>query len=120
MGQAITASPAGDGWPPASRAAPSVSITSTSSSTTRLASRPIAVVPIASLLRQRGTRSSQRLHRTLEVGKKHGDLPALAFGRPKQRHDPVAHHLVHGALIAMHGENLPRLLDRKSTRLNSS
>jgi len=36
-------------------------------------------------------------------------LLALAFERPKQRHDPIAHHLVHGALIAMHGENLPRL-----------
>jgi len=36
-------------------------------------------------------------------------LLPLAFERPKQRHDPVAHHLVHGALIAMHGENLPRL-----------
>src|SRR5262245_6635601 len=46
MGQAITASPAGDGWPVTSRTAPSVSMTSARSSGTRLASRPFSVLPI--------------------------------------------------------------------------
>src|SRR5262249_47720987 len=46
MGQAITASPVGDGWPVTSRAAASVSITSTRSSTTRLASTFVTVLAI--------------------------------------------------------------------------
>src|SRR5215831_12784365 len=46
MGQAITASPAGDGWPVTARAAPSVSMPSTRSSTTRLSSRLVTILAI--------------------------------------------------------------------------
>src|SRR5262249_45223581 len=46
MGQAMTASPAGDDWPVASQAAPSESKTSAGSSTIRPLSRPPTVVPI--------------------------------------------------------------------------
>src|SRR5215467_8096115 len=58
MGQAITASPAGGGWPVTSRAAPSVSTTGTRSGTRRLASRFFNVVSIPLLLGQRRTGSS--------------------------------------------------------------
>jgi hypothetical protein len=34
-----------------------------------------------------------RSHRVILVGE----------GRAEQRHDPIAHHLVHGALVAVHG-----------------
>src|SRR5215831_9895743 len=59
IGQAITASPAGGVWPVTSRAAPSVSTTSTRRGTRQLASRLFTVASISCLLRQRRTGSKE-------------------------------------------------------------